>query len=110
MSDIPLLGQNKPEDKEGITLPPLRTAFLVFQDYDGQWGATNDLSVLSDELSVDKMAHPDEIAAGCYSVGLDVAAQKTAAQVHMVMQQVAVAARNAALHQQVQQQLRRENR
>ncbi|GAA2321862.1 hypothetical protein GCM10010149_88690 [Nonomuraea roseoviolacea subsp. roseoviolacea] len=86
-----VIGQEKPEP-QAPELPPLATAFVVFQDPDGQWGASNDPALLSDAVEISKMTHPDEIFAGCASIQADIIAQKTAG---MVQQMMVVAARQA---------------
>ncbi|MDP9870403.1 MULTISPECIES: hypothetical protein [Streptosporangium] len=75
-----------PEKTPGL---PVRVAFVLFQDYDGQWVAHNDISLISDKLSIDKIAHPDEMDAGCAAVRSDIQAQKTAIEVERRMREAA---------------------
>lgn len=83
-----------------------RTAFVVFQDRDGQWGAANDPSFLSDRIDIEKVSHPDEIAAACLVISSDVQAQKTAAMVQQVMMATARQAQEAALNAQIAKNLK----
>ncbi|MEV4575976.1 hypothetical protein AB0K16_22290 [Nonomuraea jabiensis] len=83
-----------------------RTAFVVFQDQDGQWGAANDPSFLSDKIDVSKIAHPDEIASACEVVKGDVQAQKTAAMVQQVMMMAAKQAQDAALNAEIARKIK----
>ncbi|WP_157247857.1 hypothetical protein [Nonomuraea typhae] len=93
-----------PDDTPAPGLP-VRTAFVIYQDYDGAWVGTNDPALISDKLTLDKTAHPDEITAGCSVVADEIVAQKTAMQVHNVMmaaaRQAAEAQANAAILNQV---------
>ena len=85
----------QPEMPQDVTF---RTAFLVFVTKDGETAATNDPSLFADSVSVEKMAHPDEIDAACAAIRTDIAAQKTAAMVQGLMMQAARAAQEAQMN------------
>ena len=98
------IGESKPADEN--TRIVFRSAFIVFQDRDGQWGAANDPSFLSERIDVEKVAHPDEIGAACAVIQGDVQAQKTAAMVQQVMMATAQRAQEAAMNAEIAKKLK----
>ncbi|MEV4454427.1 hypothetical protein [Microbispora sp. NPDC049633] len=117
---IPILGQDQPEkphleavpDPESAPEPediPVHVAFVVWQDHDGQWIGSNDPKWVSG-LRVDKVAHPDEIFAGCAVVQSDLVAQKTAMQTVQQQMVLAQQARAQAANAQVMQRLKAEGK
>jgi len=108
---VPIVGQNTPEngdknDDDALPEIPVRTAIVIYQDYDGQWVADNDPRRLNG-IQVDKVAHPDEFVAGCFSVIVDVIAEKaSAATLHKqiaMARQMQAQATNAAILNKLKQ-------
>jgi hypothetical protein len=83
-----------------------RTAFLVFNDNDGQWAATNDPSWFADNIVIEKIANPDEMAAASSVIQQDIAAQKTAAMIQGLMMQAARQAEDARMTAAIRQNLK----
>ncbi|MFI6495951.1 hypothetical protein [Nonomuraea typhae] len=97
MSEIPIIGQSQPSDAANDPSPVrFRTAFVVFQDENDMWGASNDPNLLADHIELTKVAHPADIHNGVKSVADEVFAQKVAANVHGVMMRAAAQAQEAA--------------
>lgn len=98
------IGEATGQAEQSLRQINARTAFLVFQDEQGQWTPVNDPSFLGEHVNIEKIAHPDEIDAGCAAIRTDIASQKTAAMVQGLMMQAAKAAQEAQLNAAIMQQ------
>lgn len=107
MSEIPILGQGKPAETAEEPKPvKLRAAFVVFQDENEQWGASNDPKLLADHIELAKVASPGDISRGAKEVSEDIFVQKVAATVHNFMMQSAQRAQEAAANSALMQKLK----
>lgn len=107
MSDIPILGQGKPaEAAEEPKQVKLRTAFVVFQDENEQWGASNDPNLMADHIELGKVAFPGDMHNGVRAVADDIQSQKIGAVVHGLMMQAAQQAQRAAQDAALMQKLK----
>lgn len=100
MTDVPLLGQDPPDGEQPMKLT---TAFVVFVDELGRVGASAEPSLLGDNITLGRLAGPDDIYGACANVMRQLTTQFAALETHAVVQSAAVRAAKAAQDAKISQ-------
>lgn len=93
--------EEPPEEDAPEPEPSLTTAFIVVVDLNGKAMATNDLSVLDDDVVMVRAAELDDIFRACGEVGKDVQMMQQSQHTVFLMQQAALQTQEAIRQQKM---------
>ncbi|WP_188187563.1 hypothetical protein [Nonomuraea sp. SYSU D8015] len=96
------IGETRPETEE----LQVTWAYVTLMTPQGMVVTTDDPSMLADKIKPVRQPTADEIDGACATTRTDIAAQKTAAQVHHGMMAAARASQEQAMTQQIMQNMR----